>query len=182
MKKIPIRCCENCQDYHSCGEDTQSPDDYGGFSWSDMAINKTPKKKFYVLMVNSIFEKPIIQGTKIHTIRKNFEFWDSKIKAINRGEGILSIRVWDGTPRRGKQREIKRLEECGIEKVIFEKDEELLFFDIEMPGYNETLDTALVAKNDGLTVRGLFDWFKDYPEGEMALIYFTNFRYGKDQK
>jgi hypothetical protein len=98
------------------------------------------------------------------------------------GEGYLSLRIWTGKPRRSKQREILRIEKCGIEKVIFSKDEELLFFDIERPGYNETLDTSLVAKNDGITVGELFDWFKDYPAGYMAIIHFTNFRYGKDQK
>jgi hypothetical protein len=47
-----------------------------------------------------------------------------------------------------------------------------------MPGYYETRNTALVAKNDGLTLGELFDWFKDYPEGDMGIIHFTNFRYG----
>jgi hypothetical protein len=177
MKEMPIRCCENCNDYLGCGEDVEIPDDCGSFSWSDAAITQMPKKKFYFLMVNPIFEKPIIEGLKIHTIRKNFEFWENRIESINRGEGILSIRVWTGKPCRSNQREIKRLEKCGIQRVIFSKDEELLFFDIERPGYNETLDTSLVAKNNGLTVGELFDWFKDYPEGYMAIIHFTDFRY-----
>jgi hypothetical protein len=179
MKKMPVYCCKNCVDYHSCDEYTESPDDCGGFSWSDAAIARMPQKKVYVLMVNPVFEKPIIDGLKIHTIRKNYEFWEKRIESINRGEGVLSIRVWEGKPRRSKQREIKRIEECGIEKVIFSRDEELLSFDIEMSGYHETLNTVLVAKNDGLTLGELFGWFKDYPEGYMGIIHFTNFRYGR---
>jgi hypothetical protein len=86
--------------------------------------------------------------------------------------------VWTGRPRHSPQREIARLEKAGIEKVIFSRDEELLFFDIEMPGYYETLDNYLLAKNDGLSIPEFIDWFKDYPEGKMACIHFTSFRYG----
>jgi hypothetical protein len=130
-------------------------------------------------MVHPQFEEEILSGEKIHSIRKNYEFWEKRIESIMAGEGYLSLRVWTGKPRRSKQREFLRLEKCGIEKAIFSKDEELLFFDIEMSGYNETLDTALVAKNDGLTVYELWNWFHDYPEGYMALIHFTNLRYGE---
>jgi hypothetical protein len=138
-------------------------------------------KKTYVITVNPRFENPIIDESKIHTIRKNYDFWEKRIEKINRGEGVLSIRVWTGKPYRSPQREIARLEKAGIEKVIFTRDEELLFFDIEMPGYYETLDNYLLAKNDGLSLPEFIDWFKDYPEGEMALIHFTSFRYQGDR-
>jgi hypothetical protein len=85
MKKMPIRCCENCGDYFGCGEDGENSDDCGGFLWSDTATIQMPPKKVYVLMVNPVFEKPIIAGLKIHTIRNNFGFWEKRIKSINRG-------------------------------------------------------------------------------------------------
>jgi hypothetical protein len=44
MKKMPIYCFENCSDYLCCGEDVESPDDCGGFSWNDVSIDQMPRK------------------------------------------------------------------------------------------------------------------------------------------
>jgi hypothetical protein len=36
-----------------------------------------------------------------------------------------------------------------------------------------------VARNDGLTLDEFYEYFKDYPEGALAVLHFTDFRYGK---
>jgi hypothetical protein len=35
-----------------------------------------------------------------------------------------------------------------------------------------------IVKNDGLTERKFLEYFKNYPEGELAALHFTDFRYG----
>jgi len=40
------------------------------------------------------------------------------------------------------------------------------------------LDHEVFAKNDGFNNRHeLVDWFADYPDGKMAILHFTDFRY-----
>ncbi|MDR3173787.1 MAG: hypothetical protein LBU19_06025 [Treponema sp.] len=47
-------------------------------------------------------------------------------------------------------------------------------------GTHEILDNDELWKNDGFLCHELFeDWFVKYPDGEMAILYFTEFRYGE---
>jgi hypothetical protein len=147
------------------------------------------KKKCYVLMVNLQFEKAILDGIKTHSIRKNYPFWEKRIKKIQAGEGYLSLRCWTGKPRRSKQREFLRLKNVGIQAIRI-YHHETIYGDKMPPNFcvrGKDIDKDILAKNDGFydvdgdpNTDDFIDWFYDYPDGVMALIHFTEFRYGRD--
>lgn len=74
------------------------------------------KKKTYVLMLSEFFPKThnkagmptefkekVLNKKKIHTIRANFPLWEKRIKEVQEGRAVLSIRQWTGEPYRSKQ-------------------------------------------------------------------------------
>lgn len=88
------------------------------------------KKKTYVLTLSKHFlanhkrageeiyfkEKPLLgQGltnydasplAELHTIRVNYPLWKKRIKEVQEGRAVLSIRQWAGKPYHSKQVEI----------------------------------------------------------------------------
>lgn len=46
---------------------------------------------------------------KIHTIRTNYPLWEKRIKEVQEGRAVLSIRQWTGKPYRSQQVEIATL-------------------------------------------------------------------------
>ena len=124
------------------------------------------------------FGASVVQGLKIHTIRNNFDEWEKKIKEVQHGNAILSIRVWEGKPYRSKQMELLRLDAdtgIGIQK-LHSFDEEHAYFIGEK---GNVLPMALqeLANNDGLSVNQWKGWFEDNTHLPLAIIYFTDFRY-----
>ena len=109
---------------------------------------------------------------KIHTIRSNYDLWQKRAKEINEGKAVLSIRYWSEMPYRSKQVEICRLERIGVEKL--EQPDNFVFAPIE----GKPIDWEVVAKNDGLSFEDFCDWFKSRQKEPMAVIHFTDFRYG----
>lgn len=149
------------------------------------------KKKTYVITLSKNFLKghpkagqptnfkdKFLSGEKIHTIRGNYPLWEKRIKEVQEGKAILSIREWIGVPYKEKQVVIKDLtvdDGVGIQKLTFEAgnfgsqfvDDAYCYAVLETP-----------AKNDGLSFEDFKDWFKKYKLSEpMAIIHFTNFRY-----
>ncbi len=108
---------------------------------------------------------------KIHTIRSNYELWQKRVKDINDGKAVLSVRYWSGLPYRSKQIEFIRLEKVGIEKL--EMPDNFVFAHIG----GRTIDWGVVAKNDGLSFDDFCDWFKVRQKEPMAVVHFTDFRY-----
>ncbi|MCH5235532.1 MAG: hypothetical protein J1E16_09570 [Muribaculaceae bacterium] len=118
------------------------------------------------------FHRKYVEGSKIHTIRTNYDFWKSRIEEINKGYAYLSIRIWEGKPYRSKKYEFARLYEAGIQKIQF-KD---LSRKANVEG--KLIDLPLLSKNDGLDFNDFFYWFKSYNLKEpLAIIHFTQFRY-----
>ncbi len=110
---------------------------------------------------------------KIHTIRSNYDLWYKRSKEINEGKAILSIRYWSEMPYRSKQVEICKLEKVGVEKL--EQPDNFLFAPIE----GKQIGWGVVAKNDGLSFEDFCEWFKSRQKEPMAVIHFTDFRYGR---
>lgn len=110
---------------------------------------------------------------KIHTIRSNYELWKSRAEKINSGEAILSIRYWSGKPYNSKQIEITQLSRITVEKL--EDPANFVFAPIE----GKNVDWELVAKNDGLSFEDFCEWFKVRSSKPMAIIQFTDFKYGE---
>jgi len=161
------------------------------------------KKKTYVLMVSKQFpayhkrkgeetnfvEKILVAlnsrnfpfpayDPKIHTIRKNYTFWEKRIKNILDGKAVLSIRYWlypGGCYKKGnKQIEICKLDEksgIGIQKLEDPKNFVYANINEKMNNWED------IAKNDGLSCDDFGEWFKKCPDDLMAIIHFTDFRY-----
>jgi hypothetical protein len=124
------------------------------------------------------FRDKLGNGTKIHTIRANYEWWAKKMQAINNGRMFLSIREWSGKPYYSPQIEIRQIHKIGLQKV------KMIYAinDVEPKVWidGKLIPVQEVCKNDGLSLLDFIDWFfgagnHDY---EGACIQFTDFRYG----
>lgn len=121
---------------------------------------------------------------KIHTIRANYELWAKRIKEVQKGEAILSIRYWSGKPYNSKQVEICQLDKnsgIGVQELTFDKgdwswawvwDESMIDPVRLFPSY------VHLSKNDSLSLEDFKEWFRNYDLLKpMAIIHFTSFRY-----
>lgn len=125
----------------------------------------------------------VIREKKIHTIRKNYSLWEKRIKEVQEGKAILSIREWTGVPYKSKQFTIKDLtaaDGVGIEKLTFNLNNPNN--DYPHPIINDQgYPFGIIAPNDGLEVQDFLNWFAKYDLSErMAIIHFTPFRYGNE--
>ena len=132
------------------------------------------KEKFLLGQGLTDYDTPSM--AKIHTIRANYPLWEKRIKEVQDGRAVLSIRQWIGKPYRSKQVEIATLTAkngVGVQKLEF---------------YNNTLGLCHIgivyqrkyelAYHDGLSFEDWKEWFKGYDLSEpMAIIHFTKFRY-----
>ncbi len=130
---------------------------------------KAGKSTGFVENISRLFSK---DSEKIHTIRSNYDLWQKRAKEINEGKAILSIRYWSEMPYRSKQVEICKLERVGVEKL--EQPDNFVFAPIE----GKPIDWEVVAKNDGLSFEDFCEWFKSRQKEPMAVLHFTDFRYG----
>ena len=121
------------------------------------------------------FQEKFLKKEKIHTIRANYELWSKRIKEVQAGRAVLSVRQWTGNPYASHQEEIAKLtaaDDVGIQRLDI--------FDLMRP---EKVDGRLVdlmdlAHNDGLSFSDWYHWFKGYDLSKpMAIIHFTKFRY-----
>lgn len=118
---------------------------------------------------------------KLHTIRANYPLWEKRIKEVQAGRAVLSIRQWTGKPYRSKQVEIARLtadDSVSIQKLSFDKDKDgvpsLKYFNIN----GKYIDREILANNDGLSKEDWQEWFRSYDLSKpMVIIHFTKFRY-----
>lgn len=116
---------------------------------------------------------------KIHTIRSNYDLWANRIKQIQEGKAILSIRYWSGKPYNSKQVEICKLDkdsEIGVQRLEF-------YHSVNFPriAFDESRMAVIpvtLAKNDGLSIEDFREWFKKADLSKpMAILHFTSFRY-----
>jgi hypothetical protein len=117
----------------------------------------------------------LISG-KIHTIRKNYEFWK------NWDGKEVSIRVWEDKPYHSKQIEICK-KKIMIQRIYFIRltmtsnggRRQTLFYTKD-----RLISRKLISQNDGFMSGNEFnEWFMNapYPDGHLAVIHFTDFRY-----
>lgn len=116
------------------------------------------------------FYEKILSGSKIHTIRKNYNLWEKRIEEVELGNAVLELRQWEGLPYRSKQITLLTLSNkhgVGIQKYRFIPEK-------------SALDTTPeeIAKNDGLIFKHFQEWFAEAdPNDDLAIIHFTPFRY-----
>ena len=144
--------------------------------------------KTYVIMLSKVFPKghrregeqtgfkeKLLSHEKIHTIRSNYALWEKRIKEVQEGEAILSVRQWEDKPYRSKQVEIVRFTEesgIGIQKLEIQ--------DLSRPATvaGKIVELQDIANADGLEFNDFYHWFKGYSFKEpMAIIHFTRLRY-----
>ena len=127
------------------------------------------------------FKESFLNGKKIHTIRANYNLWEARIKEVQEGKAVLSIRQWFELPYRSKQDEITGLSNedgVGIQKLTFNKDSNGEFFLEEFNIDGKYIEFDKLAANDGLLTEDWYRWFKRYDLSKpMAVIHFTSFRY-----
>lgn len=127
------------------------------------------------------FETAIFEGTKIHTIRANYEYWKKRIEAVQNGEAIISIRVWSGKPYASPQVELKRFSKedgVGIQKLMFHSNGLWTRSSIDNGDQIEKVSIKKLSENDGLEFVDFLNWFEKYDISQpLAIIHFTSFRY-----
>ena len=123
---------------------------------------------------------------KIHTIRTNYKLWEKRIREVQEGNAVLSIRQWSGKPYRSKQTTILNLTKddgVGIQPLkitrFVDKLDNKECVAISVDGkikVNLTLEE--IAHNDGLSFEDWAELFKGSDTSQdMAIIHFTSFRY-----
>lgn len=114
---------------------------------------------------------------KIHTIRLNYDFWSKRIREVQDGKAVLSLRYWSGKPYNSEQVEFLQLDKSsgvGCEKLSFNGKNIL----DHLVGWDKETDIINISNNDGLSLEDFKEWFKNYDLSQpMAIIHFTNFRY-----
>ncbi len=124
---------------------------------------------------------------KVHTIRENFPLWEKRIKEVQDGRAILSIRQWSGKPYRSKQEVVCNLTKdsgIGIQKLSVmeyidnDDDSERAMYCIDN-NPRPHLTSSQIALNDGLEVNDWRAWFSkvDLTSNPCVIIHFTSFRY-----
>lgn len=120
---------------------------------------------------------------KLHTIRANYELWAKRLKQVQEGKAIISIRYWSGKPYNSKQVEICQLDKhsgCSVQKLVFFESDIYCPYAYGLDGIsNEPIyQLAQLAKNDGLSLEDFKEWVKGYDLSKpMAIIHLTSFRY-----
>ena len=120
---------------------------------------------------------------KRHTCRKNYELWAKRIKEVQEGKAVLSLRYWQDERGRSvkgnKQVEFSVLYKdsgVGVQKLSFDEGSLMQTYANINNDYNVNIWN--LAKNDGLSIEDFKDWFKNYDLSKpMAIIHFTSFRY-----
>ena len=132
------------------------------------------KEKF--ILGQGLTDYDIPSMAKIHTIRANYPLWEKRIKEVQAGRAVLSIRQWTGKPYHSKQVEIAMLTAengIGIQRLDI--------FDFMRPAKvdsSQLVDLTDLANNDGLSFSDWYHWFRlaDVIK-PMVIIHFTKFRY-----
>ncbi len=130
-------------------------------------------------------EKCVARFKKLHTIRANYELWKERIEAVQRGEAVIHIRVWNGKPYRSKTTLIASLsaeDGVGLQKLTFLRND--LHTPASIDGrqfslFSDHLEKVTqLANNDGLCFVDWAEWFEGYDLSKpLAIIHFTKFRY-----
>lgn len=133
------------------------------------------KEKFLLGQGLTDYDTPSM--AKLHTIRANYPLWEKRIKEVQGGRAVLSIRQWMGKPYRSKQVEIARLTAengVGIQMLRFLGGN----FNGGYIRNGVYPSDKILAKNDGLLLADGEAWFRDYDLSKpLAIIHFTKFRY-----
>lgn len=115
----------------------------------------------------TLFAARVFQREKIHTIRNNYPLWAKRIKEIQQGEAVLSIRQWEGLNLLIINYIIMKHTESNLQRVClrwarmqYQQCRKMLF---SVPnGAHLSLLQARILKAEGMTA-GVADMLLLYP-------------------
>ena len=114
------------------------------------------------------FEDKIINGEKIHTIRKSYDYWASRIDNAQKNlESIYKLSLWSDKPYISKQYQAKTglASQLWYAPINFKKlNHEILLIN------NQEHPLDIISKNDGLPEEAFRDWFKYFVEDDKPSI------------
>ena len=121
------------------------------------------------------FVEKILDGSKKHTIRLNYQYWEKRFEEIKAGKAYLSLRYWLDAPYKSPQEELLKLtaeDGIGLQKISFPLG---VFID----DYDSDVKIKEIATNDGLSWDDFKAWFNGTldAQADYAIIHFTSFRY-----
>jgi hypothetical protein len=107
------------------------------------------------------------------------------MRRVNRCDK-LEIRYWKDKPYHSPQEHLRTLDRYnanfGVQRIRKETDgiypgSPFSLYLVKNEEYLQQLLLDEVARNDGLSESDFISWFSDYPDGDMACIQFSSFRY-----
>lgn len=106
------------------------------------------------------FEDKIVSGQKIHTIRKSYGYWASRIDNAQKSpDSIYKLSLWTDKPYVSKQYQAQtgNAYDLWYAPITFKKlDDSIVLIDgVEYP-------LQRIAHSDGLTEEIFKDWFKSF--------------------
>ena len=131
------------------------------------------------------FEQSVLNGSKIHTCRSNYDYWEKKIATLKEKGGVLSVRQWAEKPYRSSQQVITEIpsEAVGVQKLEIRRESAVYntFGEGEIePGTTITAysfeawiddspaDLGEIAKNDGLSREDFLSWVQPVFDAQEA--------------
>jgi hypothetical protein len=124
---------------------------------------------------------------KIHTLRRNYDFWEKRIGTLKSKGGVLSLRQWSGRPYHSPQEKIIDIpsEIVGVQKLTlaFHYGIPECAYYISPNNKRIYIPLYLVANNDGLSDGEFQEWFrplvkrKEMTFIDLACIHFSLWRY-----
>ena len=120
---------------------------------------------------------------KLHTIRANYPLWEKRIREVQNGKAVLSVRQWSGRPYASKQVEtasLSALDGVGIQQLDIDNLYGVNRYYVWGMDFRYCMEIppGIIAANDGLSLDDWLAWFKDYGRAKpLAIIHFTPFRY-----
>lgn len=130
------------------------------------------------------FAEKITSGSKLHTIRSNYDQWKLNAEKTESGKYYLSIRQWSGRPYHSPQVECLQIfNPISVQRLElrYHADNDTITAKIDGREWLDA-DCYTIAKNDGLSVQDFKEWFfGQHPKADKVfygvIIHFTDFRY-----
>ena len=143
-------------------------------------VSKNYPKKHKKAGDETNFVNKIFDGSKIHTIRSNYELWKKRDNEVKQGKAIISLRFWIGKPYKSKQVEFCKL--SNYNSIEVQKIFNAVYTQFNTPDLwlidDKPYKSKEICHNDGLDEDDFVSWFRTYDLSKpMAVIHFTDFRY-----
>ena len=122
------------------------------------------------------FVAKILEDSKKHTVRANYEYWRNIADMVNRGVAELKVTTWSGRPYRSPKMNVTTFNKIGIQKFCLKMRKKDKSFAIAYVDNRMLLpdEFTTFCANDGLTVIDGVDWLKK-DDFEGVVIHFNDY-------